>query len=103
VFHMDVSKVVWNIAHVAMAIHVLQTSIPNVLSVFSDVSCKCVYMDIAYVAHTCCKCLHLYVTYACNDFQMFFRCFASVSDVYVVSFSSVSDVCCKCFIWMLQK
>ena len=46
--------------------------------------------------HACCKCFkcficllqlfHLDIIYVCNGFQLFFRCFASVS-----------DVCCKCF------
>jgi hypothetical protein len=40
---------------------------------FSDVRCKCVYLDVAYV---------------CNGFQVFFKCF----------FASVLEVCFKCFI-----
>jgi hypothetical protein len=31
-------------------------TVPNVSSVFSDVCCKFVYLDIAYVSHICCKC-----------------------------------------------
>jgi hypothetical protein len=32
----------------------LQRSVTNVSSVFSDVCCKCVYLDVAYVSHICC-------------------------------------------------
>jgi len=28
----------------------------HVSSVFSDICCKCVYLDVAYVSHICCKC-----------------------------------------------
>jgi len=33
----------------------LQASVPNVSSAFSDVCCKCAYLDVAYVSHICCK------------------------------------------------
>jgi hypothetical protein len=33
----------------------LQASVPNVSSIFSDVCCKCVYMDVTYLSHICCK------------------------------------------------
>jgi hypothetical protein len=66
-------------------------SISNVSSVFSDVCCKCVYLDVAYVSHICCKCFthmlqvfYLHVAYVNNDFQVFF--------------ASVSDACFKYFI-----
>jgi hypothetical protein len=33
----------------------LQASVPNVSSIFLDVCCKCIYVDVAYVSHICCK------------------------------------------------
>jgi hypothetical protein len=36
-------------------IRILQASVPNVSSMFSDVRCKCVYLNIVYVSHICCK------------------------------------------------
>jgi hypothetical protein len=59
-------------------------SISNVSSVFSDVCCKCIYLDVAYVSHICCKCFTLHVAYVNNGFQVFF--------------ASVSDACFKYFI-----
>ena len=48
-----------------------------------------------HIASVCFKCFirmlqvfHLDVAYVCNDFQVFFGCFASVS-----------NICCKCFIY----
>jgi hypothetical protein len=34
----------------------LQASVSNVSSGFSDIYCKCVYLQVAYVSHICCKC-----------------------------------------------
>jgi hypothetical protein len=83
----------------------LQSYVTNVLSVFSDVYCKCVYLDVAYISHICCKyfyldvayishicckCFYLNVAYVCNDFQVFL---------------GVSEACFKClsvFFCMLQ-
>jgi hypothetical protein len=33
----------------------LQMSVSNISSVFSDVCCKCVYLDVACILHICCK------------------------------------------------
>jgi hypothetical protein len=61
----------------------LQASIPNASSVFSDACYKCIYLDIAFISHICCKC-----------FMKMFRLFAMVSSIS----ASVSDTCFKCFI-----
>jgi hypothetical protein len=45
------------------------------------------YLNVAYISHICLQVFYLDVAYTCNGFHVFFRCFASVS-----------DVCCKCFI-----
>jgi hypothetical protein len=64
----------------------LQEFIQNVSSVVSDVSCKCVYLDVVYVSHICYK----YFIWTLYMFAMAFKYLAGV-------FASVSDVCCKCF------
>jgi hypothetical protein len=45
VFYMDIVKVDRDVAYVV-----------SLYSIFLDVCCKCVYLDIAYVSHICCKC-----------------------------------------------
>ena len=67
---------------------------------FSDVCCKCVYLDVAYVSHICCKCFIWMLRMFCNDFQQFSffcKCFRHMFQVFHLS----SDVCCKCFIYLL--
>jgi hypothetical protein len=79
----------------------LQTSTPNVLSVFSDVCCKFVYLDVVYVSHIYCKCFILMLRIFCNDFQVFLAVFASVSDTYFRCFiclqTYVASVASGCF------
>jgi hypothetical protein len=54
---MDVAKVDRGVAYVAMVVHLCCTCVvPNVSPVFSDVCCKCVYLDVAYVSHICFRC-----------------------------------------------
>jgi hypothetical protein len=43
------------------------------------------------------ECFHLDVAYACNSFQVFFMCFAGVSDIYCKCFICLK-ICCKCFL-----
>jgi len=62
--------------------------VPNVSSVFLDVCCKCVYLNVAYVLHIIC--LQIF-------YLGFAYVFAMVSSVFQV-FLSVSDACFKCFI-----
>jgi hypothetical protein len=45
VFHTVVAKIEREVASTRM----LQASVPNVSSVFSDVYCNCVYLDVVYV------------------------------------------------------
>ena len=66
----------------------LQAPVLNVLSVFSDVCCKCVYLDVAYVSHTCCKCfiwMCVCVAMVSSVFRVFLRVFRThVSNVSFV-------------------
>jgi hypothetical protein len=54
---------------------------------FSDVCCKCVYLDVAYVFTHMMQVFYMDVVYIYNHFM----CFLGV-------FASVSDACFKCFI-----
>ena len=60
----------------------LQASI-RVSSIFLDICCKCVYLDVAYVSTHMLQVFYLDVAYVCNVFQVFL---------------GVSDACFKCFI-----
>jgi hypothetical protein len=91
VFCMDVAKVDQNIAYyVAMTIHVCCKRMFQMfyLVFFSDVCCKCVYLDVANVSYICCKCFIWILHMFCNGFASVFRVF----------FASVLDTCFKCFI-----
>jgi hypothetical protein len=61
-----------------MFIGMLQVFYPNVTKVDLDVAC------------------------VCNGFQVFSD-ILQVFQMYVASVSTVSNVCCKCFIWMLSR
>jgi hypothetical protein len=69
----------------------LQMSVPNVLSVFSDVFCKrSVFIWM----------LHMFHTY---DVSVLFRCCVCVATVFkcfLDVFTSVSETCFKCFIYL---
>jgi hypothetical protein len=49
----------------------LQASVHNVSSIFSDICCKCVYLDVAYVSHICLLVFCLDVAYVYNGFKCF--------------------------------
>jgi hypothetical protein len=65
----------------------LQAFVLNVSTVFLDICCNCVYLDVVYVSGICCKC---FIWMLCM-FYMVFKCFSYV-------FASVLDACFKCFI-----
>jgi hypothetical protein len=52
----------------------LQSFVPNVLSVFSDVYCKCVYLVVAYVSHICLQVFYLDVAYVFAMVSSVFSC-----------------------------
>jgi hypothetical protein len=72
IFHIDVAKVDGMLHMLQRLYTMLQTSVPNISSVFSDVCCKCVYLDVVYVAHISCKCFISILHMFCNGF---FKCF----------------------------
>ena len=53
----------------------LQASVINVSSFFSDVCCKCVYLNVAYASHICCKYFIWMLRMFCNGFQVFLQVF----------------------------
>jgi hypothetical protein len=81
---------------------ILQASVPNVPSVFSDVFYKCVYLNVAYDSHMCYKCFIRMLHMFCNGFSSVFRCFYKCLRPMFKVFHLSSEACCKCFIWMFQ-
>jgi hypothetical protein len=69
----------------------LQVFVPNVLSVFSEICCKYIYLDVAYVLHICYKCF----VWMLHMFAIVFHAFLHVFRTHVLN---VSVVC----IHMLQ-
>jgi hypothetical protein len=87
VFDTDVAKIYHDVAHVS--------------SVFSDVCCKCAYLDITYVSHVCCKSMfemfHLFQSLCCNKcfYVASCKCFIRMLHMF---HTHVVSVCSKCFI-----
>ena len=77
----------------------LQAPILNVSSVFFDVCCKCVYLDVAYVFTQMMQVFYRDVAYVYNGFKCFSSVFASVSDACFIYFQTyvaiVASVCFK--------
>ena len=102
----DAVKVDWDIAHVAMAIHVCFKCMFQIFHLFQT--------NVAGVLSGCCK-KDLDVVYTCmlrayvsSVFRYFIRMFASVSSRFCIClqccssvFASVLDACFKCFIYLL--
>jgi hypothetical protein len=66
----------------------LQAFVYNVSSVFLDVRCMCVYLDIAYVSHICLEVFYLDVVYVFAMFLSVFQVFLQVFQMHVSSVSS---------------
>jgi hypothetical protein len=71
VFDIDVAKVDRDVAYVAVAAHVCCKRLFPISSVFSDICCKCVYLDVTDVSHICCK----RFIWILRMFAMIFNCF----------------------------
>ena len=83
-----------DVATIDRMLHMLQwlytyvaNSYSQCFSAFSNVCCKCVYLDVAYVFTHMLQVFYLDVAYVLQWFQVFFKCLASVL-----------DLCFKCFI-----
>jgi hypothetical protein len=59
-FHADVAKTDQYVANSCPCM--LQTFVLDISSVFSNVCCKYVYLDGAYVLHNCCKCFRKHIS-----------------------------------------
>jgi hypothetical protein len=56
VFHIDVAKIDRDVVHVAIVVHVCCKHLFQMFHLlFSDVCCKCAYLDVPCVSHICCK------------------------------------------------
>jgi hypothetical protein len=85
VFHCG--KVDRDVAYVVMVVHVCCKLMFSMFHIFfSDVCCKCVYLDVAYVFTHMLQVFYLDVAYVYNSF----KCFSGF-------FSSVLDACFICF------
>jgi hypothetical protein len=106
VFYIDVAKVDWDVAHIAIC---SQVYVLNVSSI-SDVYCKCfIWMLQKYIwmlhIHACCKrVFHVFYTSVASVLSGYCICFAVatkrvflVFHMHVVSVLIISDVCYKCF------
>jgi hypothetical protein len=73
VFYADVAKVDRDVAYIAMVVLIYCKLLFSMLHLFffSDVCCKCVYLDITYVSYICCKCF----IWMLLCFTMVFKCF----------------------------
>jgi hypothetical protein len=75
-FYTDVAKVDRDIAHVAIVIHVCCKLLLSMFHLFfSDVCCKCVYLDVAYVFTCMIQMFYLDVAYVYHGFKCFCKCF----------------------------
>jgi hypothetical protein len=81
----------------------LQLFVPNVLSIFSDICCKCVYLDVVYVLHISYRCFIWMLRMCCNGFQVFYVFFASVLDACFKRFISFRMYVVGVCNWMFFK
>jgi hypothetical protein len=99
----NVSKVDLDVAYVAMVVHVCCKCLsPNVPSVFCTRMLQVFQthvLSISSVFSSMLQVLHLDVSKVDRDVTHV----AMVFQLYVLNVSSILDVCCKCFVWMLQK
>jgi hypothetical protein len=79
-------------------IRMLQASIPNISSAFSDVCCKCAYL-ILHMSHT-------YVVRVCSKYFSCFSLYVAISvlmlQVFYLYVAYVSHTCCKCMFQMFH-
>ena len=89
VFHTDVEKVDRDVHMLQWFIHVcFKCLFPMFHLLFSDLCCKCVYLDVAYFSHMCCKCF----IWMLRMFAMVFKCFLVFLQVFQTHVSIVSSV-----------
>ena len=69
---MDAAKVDQDVVYVAMVVHLCCICLFLMFHLFfSDLCCKCVCFDIAYVSHVCYKCFIWMLHMCCNCFKVF--------------------------------
>jgi len=108
VFHMDVAKVDRDVTYIVVVARVCCRRLFPMFHLFFHTYDASVFIWMLYMFHTyvasvlyvCCVCLQLFSSVFRCFLQVFFcKCFRRT----FASVSTISDVCCMCFIWMLQK
>jgi hypothetical protein len=81
VFHMDVAKIDWDVAYIAMAIYVCCKCLFQVFHMFFQTHVAIMfYLGVTYVSHICCKYFIWMLHMFCNGSSVL-RCFANVLDI----------------------
>jgi hypothetical protein len=84
-FRKYVAKVDQDVVYVAMVVHVCCKLMFQCFICFSDVCYKYFYLDVAYVSHICCKCFIWMLLMFYNGFEVFFKCFRCMFQVFHLS------------------
>jgi hypothetical protein len=93
-----------DVAHVAIVVHICCKLLFSMFHLFfSDVCCKCVYLDVAYVFTHMMQVFYLDVAHVYNGFKCFLVVFCNCFRRMFQIFNLFSDVCCNCCIWMFQN
>jgi hypothetical protein len=56
-----------------------------------------IFIWMLHIFHTCYKCFYLNIAYVCNDFQVFFKCFRSMFQVFICLLLYVASVASECY------
>ena len=78
VFQMDVVKIDWAVAYVAIVVHACFKLLFSILHLFFDVCCKCGYLDVAYVFTHMLQVFYPDVAYVLQWLSSVFMCFLQV-------------------------
>jgi hypothetical protein len=98
VFHTDFVKVDRDIAYVAMVIHACCKRLSLMFHLFfSNICCKCDYLDVIYVSHIYCKCFIWMLYMFAMVFNCFCKCFRCMFQVFHCLFFYVASVVFGCF------
>jgi hypothetical protein len=87
--YINVAKVDRDVTHVVMGIYDV-----------SSVCSKCFICFQMYVASICFKCSQVFHTYVCKCFIWTLHTIPLVFKYFLGAYTSVSDVCFKCFIYL---
>jgi hypothetical protein len=78
-FNVDVVKVDWDVAYVAMVVHVCCKLVFPMFHLFFQTYAASMFIWILHIFHTlCCKCFICMLRMFYNGFQVFFTCVLQV-------------------------